>query len=126
MNTKTPEEILKSKESYNKDEWSEQPLFAMGDVIKAMKEYASQFTDASRREISEDEINEFVKKWMDSHEPDTFVKNKRGVYIYCAGHSYLNLTCFFNELLKEFIESTPFSQPQKEGWIPVTEKPEKN
>lgn len=49
-------------------------------------------------------IKEFVKKWMDGHEPDTFVKNEHGNYIYSAGHSSLNLVCFFEFLLEDYID----------------------
>ena len=49
-------------------------------------------------------IKEFVKKWMDEHEPGTFVKNEHGNYIYSAGHSSLNLVSFFEFLLEDYID----------------------
>jgi hypothetical protein len=51
------------------------------------------------------EIKQFVKDWMDGHEPDTFVRNKYGEVLYTAGHSYLNLTCFFENLLEDYVET---------------------
>jgi hypothetical protein len=41
---------------------------------------------------------------MDGQEPDTFVKNKYGNYIYSAGSSSLNLVCFFECLLEDYID----------------------
>ena len=52
------------------------------------------------------EVREFVKQWMDSHEPDTFVKNKYDAFIYTAKHSSLNLVLFFESLLEDYIDET--------------------
>jgi hypothetical protein len=50
------------------------------------------------------EVKEFVKKWMDSYEPDTFIKNEDGIVIYTAGPTSLNLTVFFEDLLECYLE----------------------
>lgn len=57
------------------------------------------------------DVKEFVKKWMDSHEPDTFVRNAFGVPIYTAGYSSINLESFFEILLSDFISDNPNQQP---------------
>ena len=51
-----------------------------------------------------EEIKEFVQSWMNGHEKDTFIKNEYGNVIYSAGSTSLNLTCFFEDLLTDFIE----------------------
>lgn len=51
-------------------------------------------------------IKEFVKDWINGHEPDTFIKNEHGVVIFSAGPSSLNLTVFFEELLKDYVNTT--------------------
>lgn len=51
------------------------------------------------------EIEQYVKAWMSSHEPDTFIKNENGVVMYSAGHSSINLTLFFEDLLRDFIDN---------------------
>lgn len=50
------------------------------------------------------QIEEYVEKWMKSHEPDTFVANEHGAYIYENKHSYINIQAFFENLLEDFIE----------------------
>lgn len=47
---------------------------------------------------------EIVKKFIESYEPDTFVKNQHGVMIYTAGPSSLNLESFFEDLVDFVIE----------------------
>jgi len=49
------------------------------------------------------EIKEYVAKWMEEHESDTFVKNKQGNVIYSAGHSSINLVAFFERLLEDYV-----------------------
>ena len=49
-------------------------------------------------------IKQYVKRWMDGHEPDTFVKNEHGNVIYSAGHSSLNLVAFFENLLEDYLD----------------------
>lgn len=49
-------------------------------------------------------IKQFVKEWIEGHEPDTFVKNESGNIIYSAGHSSLNLVVFFESILSDFSE----------------------
>lgn len=55
--------------------------------------------------MTKEEIKEFVQKWMNGMEEDTFIKNQYGNVIYSAGASSLNLTLFFEDLLTDFIES---------------------
>lgn len=52
------------------------------------------------------EIEEYVKKWMSGYEPDTFISNEHGAYIYKSGASGINIVCFFEDLLKDYIEDT--------------------
>jgi hypothetical protein len=47
-------------------------------------------------------IRQYVQEWINSHEPDTFIKNEHGQYIYTAKHSSLNLAVFFEEILEEY------------------------
>lgn len=49
-------------------------------------------------------IKDFVKKFMQSYEPDTFIPNKHGQYVYRSenGASGLNLVVFFEDLLEEY------------------------
>lgn len=51
-------------------------------------------------------IELFVKEWMDSHESDTFIKNKNGNFMYKSecGRSSINLPLFFEDLLEDFYE----------------------
>lgn len=56
--------------------------------------------------MSKNNINEFVKKWMESHESETFVKDKYGRFMYTAGHSSLNLVSFFENLLEDYINES--------------------
>lgn len=64
---------------------------------------------------------EYVKNWMNGYGEDTFIKNENGVVIYSAGPSSLNLTVFFEELLKDFIEDhaaqfrTPITEEEIEN-----------
>jgi hypothetical protein len=62
--------------------------------------------------MTRQKIAEYVQKWMDEHEPDTFVKNKFGVPIYSAGHSSLNIQTFFEMLLEDFINDDGVVLPQ--------------
>ena len=50
-------------------------------------------------------VSQFVKDWMNGHEPDTFIRNGHGVAIYSAGPSSLNIESFFEELLLDYQES---------------------
>ena len=50
------------------------------------------------------EREDFVNKWMESYEPDTFIKNEYGVCIYSAGPSSINLTLFFQDLIESYDE----------------------
>lgn len=49
-------------------------------------------------------IEQFVKEWIEGHEPDTFVKNESGNIIYSSGHSSLNLVAFFKNILSDYSE----------------------
>jgi hypothetical protein len=50
------------------------------------------------------EIETFVEKWMQGHEPDTFVKDEYGRYMYSSGSISLNLKMYFEMLLKDYDE----------------------
>ena len=67
--------------------------------------------------MTKEEIKEFVQEWMNSHEEDTFIKNEHGVVLYSSGHTSLNLTCFFEDLLTEFIESENERLKAEREWI---------
>lgn len=54
--------------------------------------------------MNKDEIEKYVKDWMDGHEPDTFIQNEHGVYLYSAGPVSINLKLFFESLLEDFVE----------------------
>ncbi|MEN5306798.1 hypothetical protein ABE425_04740 [Chryseobacterium cucumeris] len=54
--------------------------------------------------MNKDEIEKYVKDWMDGHEPDTFIQNEHGVYLYSAGPVSINLKLFFESLLEDFLE----------------------
>ncbi len=47
---------------------------------------------------------QFVKQWIESHESDTFIRNEHGQLIYSAGPTRLNLECYFEDLLKDYID----------------------
>lgn len=53
--------------------------------------------------MNKDEIEKYVKDWMDGHEPDTFIQNEHGVYLYSAGPVSINLKLFFESLLEDFV-----------------------
>jgi len=54
--------------------------------------------------MNKEEIEKYVKDWMDGHEPDTFIQNEHGVYLYSAGPVSINLKLFFESLLEDFVE----------------------
>jgi len=54
-------------------------------------------------EMTKQKISEYVQKWMDGHEPDTFVRNENGKALYTAKYSTLNIQIFFENLLADFI-----------------------
>ena len=72
--------------------------------------------------MTKEEIKEFVQEWMNSHEQDTFIKNEHGVVLYSSGHTSLNLTCFFEDLLTDFIESENEMLKVDREWISVETK----
>lgn len=57
-------------------------------------------------------ISEYVQKWMDGHEPDTFVRNEKGKALYTAKYSTLNIQIFFENLLADFINDDEIVLPQ--------------
>ena len=63
--------------------------------------------------MENDKIKKFVEKWMQGHEPDTFVKNEHGIVMYTDKHSSLNLTIFFENLLEDYVVSLPDPTPQQ-------------
>ena len=50
------------------------------------------------------DIKRFVQNWMKSHEEDTFIKNEYGNYIYSSGASSINLVCFFEDIIEDYLE----------------------
>jgi len=69
--------------------------------------------------MSQDKTKEdaktFVKNFIDSYEPDTFNRNERGELWYTSGHSGINLTTFFEELLEDYIDSNPLQHQLSEA-----------
>ncbi len=55
-------------------------------------------------EIKKIHIKNFVEKWMNGWESDTFVNNEHGNFIYSAEHSSINLVAFFEFLLEDYID----------------------
>jgi hypothetical protein len=51
-----------------------------------------------------EKIKQLVQDWMKSHEEDTFVKNQYGNYIYSSGASSINLVCFFEHILEDYLD----------------------
>lgn len=49
-------------------------------------------------------IEKFVEDWINGHEPDTFVKDEYGRYMYKSGSSNINIEVFFQEICKDFLE----------------------
>jgi len=59
--------------------------------------------------MTKQDIKQFVQQWMDAHEPDTFIKDESGNYMYRAGSVSLNLKWYFEMLLQDFVEeNNPF------------------
>ena len=79
--------------------WTDENMCIVIDAVNAAEEVLKNVQKPTS--VS---AKEFVKKWMDGHEPDTFVKNEHGNVIYSAKHSSINVTCFFEDLLVDFIE----------------------
>ena len=50
------------------------------------------------------ELKQFVQKWMDGHEEDTFIKNVHGNYMYSNGAISLNIKSYFVSLLEDYQE----------------------
>jgi hypothetical protein len=57
--------------------------------------------------MSREEIEQFVKKFIASHEPDTFIPDKNGNYMYYSEcrRSGIRLDNLFHELLEDFVSS---------------------
>jgi hypothetical protein len=55
--------------------------------------------------MDKNEIKLFVKQWMDSFGPDSFVKNQFGVYIYTAGPHGIELVSLMEDLLESYVEA---------------------
>lgn len=58
--------------------------------------------------MDSEQIKKYVQKWIDSHEPDTFIKstveNEEYWYTSKNGVSSINIAYFFRQLLEDFIE----------------------
>ena len=87
--TYTAEQILKAAEM------GEVSMIDARYIVKILKEGVKQV-----------KVEDFVKKWIEGAEPDIFVKNKYGNLIYSSGPSSINLTYYFEELLRDYIEKT--------------------
>jgi len=80
------------------------------EIIEWLEEYRSQSSGQTK---STENIKDFVKKFMQSYEPDTFIPNKYGQYVYRSenGASGLNLVAFFEDLLDEYAQSHQVEMP---------------
>lgn len=54
--------------------------------------------------LTKEEIEQYVKDWIEGHESDTLIQNEHGVYLYSAGPVSINLKLFFESLLEDFLE----------------------
>src|SRR5574343_290103 len=70
------------------------------------------------------EISKFVEKFMKTYEPDTFIPNKHGQYIYRSENlaSGINLVAFFEELLEEYAQSHQVEMPSDEEIMNVSKE----
>jgi hypothetical protein len=61
-----------------------------------------------KEQVETNKLNtkEFVKQFMASYEPDTFIKDKHGRYMYKSecGRSGINVEAFFEDLVEDLIE----------------------
>lgn len=48
-------------------------------------------------------VKEFVQRYINSHEPDTFARNENGLMMYQLKHSGINLESFFEDIIEDFI-----------------------
>jgi hypothetical protein len=69
-------------------------------------------------DVKTEHVRAFVKEWMEGHEPDTFITNEHGNYMYSAGPTSINLVAFFEELVQDYIDYDP--QPQAKEAKPET------
>lgn len=74
------------------------------DVISISARLIQIKDQALQLQQKREHIKQYVKKWMDGHDPNTFVKNQHGNVIYSAGHSSLNLLAFFENLLEDYLD----------------------
>jgi hypothetical protein len=49
-------------------------------------------------------IKKYVQDWMKTYEPDIFISNKHGQYVYNSENlaSSLNIVCFFEDLIESY------------------------
>jgi hypothetical protein len=64
-------------------------------------------------DVKTEHVRAFVKEWMEGHEPDTFIANEHGNYVYSAGPTSINLPSFFEELLLDYIDHDPQAKEPK-------------
>lgn len=78
------------------------------NVMKAMDEYASQF----QQELPK--AKDIVKKFIDSDEPDTFIRNEHGVLMYYSHdkQSGINLESYFEDLVQYVYDEISAKSPQ--------------
>ena len=55
------------------------------------------------RNVTEEEIKDFVNDFMHSFGENKFVKNENGIFMYSAKHHSINLEYYFEELIKDFV-----------------------
>ena len=80
-----------------------------GEKWEPIPDPLSAFKNPLPEQESKSDIKDFVKKFMQSYEPDTFIPNKHDQYVYRSecGRSGLNLVAFFEDLLEEYAQSHP-------------------
>ena len=55
------------------------------------------------RNVTDEEIKDFVKDFMESFGEKKFVKDENGIFMYTAKHHTINLEYYFEKIIKDFI-----------------------
>ena len=99
---KTKEEIQDECLSFHRSK-----LWKM-EINKAMDEYASQFQPEWPN------VKVIVKKFIDSDEPDTFIRNEHGVLMYYSHDkkSGINLESYFEDIVQYVYDEISANSPQ--------------
>jgi hypothetical protein len=105
---KPKEEILQEFDPtyYDQDDLS-QPEYSKDSVLFAMEQYASQF----QQELPN--VKDIVKKFIDSDEPDTFIRNEHGVLMYYSHdkQSGIKLESYFEDLVQYVYDEISAKSP---------------